>query len=385
MKGLVLEGGGAKGSFHIGALKALFERGYKFDGVMGTSIGAINGAMIAQGDFEKCYEMWQTITPSMVLDVDDDKIKKLVNSEYDRETIIYFLKFLKNAVANRGLSMDKAYGFLDKYIDEKRLRESPMDFGIVTVSTSDDWMPVELFKEEIPEGMLTEFIIASANFPAFKRAPIGGKKYMDGGIYDNLPINPLIRRGYDDIVAIRTMSNMPHSKVIDRSVKVLYISPSEPLGNTLSFTNETINKNLKLGYFDALRVIDGLSGKKYYLEGMTDGEFAAYLESNYGVPLFKAWSEILGVKGNKQQIIKALFGLIDKDADGYSGYRAFVLALEAFAAAYGLERFKVYKLKDFISQISIEYRKTGRVNFERSKDINATLQQIIYSLLDNSI
>ena len=43
MRGLVLEGGGAKGSFHIGVLKALFESGYTFDGVAGTSIGAING------------------------------------------------------------------------------------------------------------------------------------------------------------------------------------------------------------------------------------------------------------------------------------------------------------------------------------------------------
>ena len=47
MLGLVLEGGGAKGSYHAGAIKALHESGYSFDGVMGTSIGAINGAIVA--------------------------------------------------------------------------------------------------------------------------------------------------------------------------------------------------------------------------------------------------------------------------------------------------------------------------------------------------
>ena len=52
MLGLVLEGGGAKGSYHAGAIKALHESGYSFDGVMGTSIGAINGAIVAQGDTE---------------------------------------------------------------------------------------------------------------------------------------------------------------------------------------------------------------------------------------------------------------------------------------------------------------------------------------------
>ena len=47
-KGLVLEGGGAKGAFQCGAIKALYDNGYTFDGVAGTSIGAINAAILAQ-------------------------------------------------------------------------------------------------------------------------------------------------------------------------------------------------------------------------------------------------------------------------------------------------------------------------------------------------
>lgn len=52
MLGLVLEGGGARGAFQIGAFQALNEKGFRFDGIVGTSIGAINGALLAQGDFE---------------------------------------------------------------------------------------------------------------------------------------------------------------------------------------------------------------------------------------------------------------------------------------------------------------------------------------------
>ena len=44
MIGLVLEGGGAKGAYHIGAYRALSELGIQIDGVVGTSIGAINAA-----------------------------------------------------------------------------------------------------------------------------------------------------------------------------------------------------------------------------------------------------------------------------------------------------------------------------------------------------
>ncbi len=50
MKGLVLEGGGTKGAYQIGAYKALRELGIEFQGVTGTSIGALNGAFIIQND-----------------------------------------------------------------------------------------------------------------------------------------------------------------------------------------------------------------------------------------------------------------------------------------------------------------------------------------------
>ena len=50
MLGLALEGGGAKGAYEIGAYRALTELGYHFDVICGVSIGAINAALLAQGD-----------------------------------------------------------------------------------------------------------------------------------------------------------------------------------------------------------------------------------------------------------------------------------------------------------------------------------------------
>ncbi len=51
MYGLVLEGGGAKGSYQIGAYKALKELGIEIGGVAGTSVGAINSALIIQDNW----------------------------------------------------------------------------------------------------------------------------------------------------------------------------------------------------------------------------------------------------------------------------------------------------------------------------------------------
>ena len=57
MIGLALEGGGARGAFHMGVVKAFLEEGYEIGGITGTSIGALNGAIIVQGSFEEGTDM----------------------------------------------------------------------------------------------------------------------------------------------------------------------------------------------------------------------------------------------------------------------------------------------------------------------------------------
>lgn len=78
--GLVLEGGGAKGAYQIGAWKALKEAGVKIKGVSGTSVGALNGALICMGDMERAESLWSNIAYSQIMDVDDE----LMASLFDR-------------------------------------------------------------------------------------------------------------------------------------------------------------------------------------------------------------------------------------------------------------------------------------------------------------
>jgi NTE family protein len=60
--GLVLAGGGGKGAYQIGAWQALRELGISFNAIVGTSIGSINGALIASGDYEKAVDFWNSIS-----------------------------------------------------------------------------------------------------------------------------------------------------------------------------------------------------------------------------------------------------------------------------------------------------------------------------------
>ena len=65
-KAVVLSGGGARGAYQAGAWKALRELDYQFDIVTGTSVGALNAAMMASGDFERAIMLWQEISPEAV-------------------------------------------------------------------------------------------------------------------------------------------------------------------------------------------------------------------------------------------------------------------------------------------------------------------------------
>ena len=58
MKALVLAGGGAKGSYEMGVWKALRKLGMKFDIITGTSIGALNGALMVQNSYFKGMHLW---------------------------------------------------------------------------------------------------------------------------------------------------------------------------------------------------------------------------------------------------------------------------------------------------------------------------------------
>lgn len=265
MLGLALEGGGAKGAFHMGAVKAYFDEGYHFDGITGTSIGALNGAIIAQGDFEIGYQWWQRMDTSFLFDIDQIHIQNFLNRKIDKDVLFYLFSKIKDIVENRGLDTKKIRETLDNIVVEEKLRASKIDFGLVTVSVS-DLKPLELYKEDIPYGKLVDYLMASANFPAFKIEPIEGKFYIDGGFYDNCPINLLIRKGYKEVIAIRTLGIGLTRKLEDADVKVTNIIPSEDLGMVLNFDQNLIQTNLKMGYFDAMRVIKGLKGRRYYIE-----------------------------------------------------------------------------------------------------------------------
>lgn len=354
MLGLALEGGGAKGAFHIGAVKALLENGYEFDGVVGTSIGAFNGALISQGDFEKVYDLWINMEPSMLFDIEDECMRNIVHNGLTKETIKYISSRTINLIENRGIDTSKIRRVLYENVDEYKLRTSNIDFGMVTVSIP-DFNPVEVYKEDIPAGKIRDYIMASANFPGFKLYPIDGKYYIDGGIYDNCPVNLLIRKGYKDIIAVRTSKNDRFSNIINKDVRIRSIIASEDLGNALIFDNDLIRRNITLGYFDAIRMIKNLKGRKYYIEPFEEVFFFDIL-NNIPENVILQIGETLKVSqmDSKRMLFEKIIPTIAdllKLPNTATYEEIFIGLLEVIAEKKSVEKFNIYSINEFIDAI----------------------------------
>ncbi len=256
-RALVLAGGGSRGAYQIGVWKALREMGIEFDIVTGVSVGALNGALITQGDFDAAVELWENISSSDIMaDVlaDEDIAQK------DEFTI--WKTFIMDSLEQGGCDTSPLEDVLHRMLDEPRFRSSPIDYALLTVEYP-SMKAHEMTKYQIPEGMVCDYLMASsACFPAFSMKEINGTKYLDGGFSDNLPIDLALKMGAEDIIAVDLFKNVPH-KTKGQPKSLIHIRPQYNLGPFILFDKSYARKNIALGYLDGMKAFNRLTGWKY--------------------------------------------------------------------------------------------------------------------------
>ena len=266
---LVLSGGGARGVYQLGVWKALIDNGYNIDGVYGTSVGAINGAAVVMGDYESAKNLWMQIDTNRLMEV-DSKILNILKTDMTFETISDYFSLVWKLILENGIKIQPMVEFVYNSIDEEAIRNSTVDFGLVTVNYS-NFKGQELFIEEIPEGKLLDYILASSNFPGFERYVIEEEKYIDGGFYSNVPVSMAIDRGSKNILSVVMSLQVPRDIIanikayFDKDINHIQVSPSMELGGFLDFEPDVYYNYIKLGYLDTQRVLDNLTGKEYFI------------------------------------------------------------------------------------------------------------------------
>lgn len=249
-RAIVLSGGGARGAYQMGAWKALRKMHIKYDLVTGTSIGALNGCMMVQKDYKKCLNIWQNMSYRFVFD------------EEVKQDGMKILKKYADATLKGGIDVSNIEKVMVEALDIKRFYKSKIDFGLITVRTP-DFKPLMLTKNQIKEDDLKEYLMASATcFPVFQKKKINEEYYIDGGYYDNLPLNLAIDMGADEIIAI-DLSTVGFNKKPKKKVPTTIIKPRNKVGSFLFFDNEICARSIRLGYNDTMKVFHKLDGDIY--------------------------------------------------------------------------------------------------------------------------
>jgi NTE family protein len=179
--GLVLSGGGARGIAHIGAVKALYEQGLTFDVIIGSSMGAIVGCVLADGHLP------------------DDIINIMTRNP--------LLSFIRPEINQNGLmTMKGVQRALNKVLSVQNIEDLSIPF--IAAATDLTHGKAHYFEK----GSIVEAVVASASIPAvFPPVVINHVQYVDGGVLNNLPV----RHIRDDCEKIAGFHVNPKSPGLD--------------------------------------------------------------------------------------------------------------------------------------------------------------------------
>lgn len=261
----VLSGGASLGAVQAGMLRALYERGVAPDLVVGTSVGAVNGAFIASRPptvetADALAEIWRSVRRGQVF-----PLRPLVG-------LLGFLGTRDHLVPQSGLR-----ALLGSHLDHERLEQMPIPFHVVAVDvvTGEELL--------LSRGPALEAVLASAAIPAVL-PPVAWKDrgLIDGGVANNTPISHAVALGAREVyvlptghacalqsapkgalaMALHALSLLAHSRLIADielhrdQVKLVVIPPPCPLAIQpidFSHPDELIERSL----LDARKFLDG--------------------------------------------------------------------------------------------------------------------------------
>ena len=360
---IVLSGGGAKGSYQLGVWKALRKLKIKYDIVTGTSVGALNGVMMVQGDYKTALKFWSSIDYKMLFNKDFKKVKENI-----------YLTYIKGFITEGGMDITNLETALDEVFDENKFYNSNINFGIVVYNWTEKKSET-ITKNNISKEDIKDYIIASATcFPAFKMKKIDQEKYIDGGIYDNLPINLAIDLGADKIIAVDLKAIGIKQEVKQPEKIMTIISPKNDIGAMLEFDKKIARKNIRYGYNDTMKIFDKLTGNKYTFKKSMYNAMLKKVKQKFDYTLNKYLSTKQDFWGEVQRLISMYILKDIKIKDN-----KFIDIIEFAGATLKIDDSKIYCLNYYNYLLRKKFRKIPAVNQELIK--NKIAKKDIKSLL----
>ena len=305
--GIVFAGGGGKGAYEIGVWRYLHERGMdkKITGISGTSVGALNGLLFLQGDYDLAEKVWLELRQETMFS--GSFLDRLAKA--GREAAPLARRAALNAILPAPLGLFAAAvsrpepvslplsvfplevfarrGIFNQDGIEALIRRS-IDWGQIykrkkllycTVATAELLDPVAEYRclNGLDKEEIINSVLQSASIPVIygpRKETSGHKTYVDGGAADNTPVRPLLLDGYEEIIVIHLSPKnaeneekwqQPLAGLKYKKRSLHHVWPSEAfwedfgddmLGNARAIiaVNRKINqKRMDIGYTDACK------------------------------------------------------------------------------------------------------------------------------------
>lgn len=285
--GLVLSGGGAKGAYEIGVMKALDELNIVrlITGISGSSVGALNAALFSIGDTKRIIDIWENVKQSDFTYTDLpsslNKISRtlLIGIPLEILPILYpfslgfysarKIKLIYQIIINiyGGLFSQKG---IHSIIDKNNILRDELyrnyEIYTTTYNASTHRTEYRSWRHKSPEEV-KQIMLASANMPfvyppSVKRNGFKLSIHLDGGIGDNTPIKPLYDIGYREFIVvymkkIEKVNKMISKRTNDFPNAIFYdISPDDNFNDgilhTVIINKERIHDLINQGYHDTL-------------------------------------------------------------------------------------------------------------------------------------
>ena len=328
---VVLSGGGAKGSYQLGVWKALRELHIKYDIVTGTSIGALNGVFMCENSYFKAKRIWRRLN-----------LEYLFNELPKSNKEIDILKlFGGNFIKNGGMDIKKIETILEDNVNKRKFYNSKIDYGLITYNFTTK-KPLILSKEKIPSDKLIDYLMASATcYPAFKMKDIDGDKYIDGGYYDNLPVELAIELGAESLIIV-DLGAPGFKKKINNKIDSIVIKPKNNISFFLNFDEKTAKINVKFGYNDTLKAFKKLDGNKFTFKKNTISTY--YLN-------------------NKDNLLDTT-------------EKKFLTSIEELGKIFKLDESKIYSLNSFIKALNKKIELEDSLDKNTIKSIKSLTKKI---------
>ncbi|MCL2030682.1 MAG: patatin-like phospholipase family protein [Oscillospiraceae bacterium] len=275
--GLVLSGGFAKGAYQIGVLKAMREcfGDTPVRYISASSVGSLNAYAFARDRLDAAEDMWR-------------------NLEYQN-----FRSFVKNYIRGPYIA-----GAIREMTGQPGGPPLPCLYTACFNVTRLKLHYINL--KNVPPRRVKDFLQASVMLPVFSRAvEIGGKKYIDGAIIDNIPVRPLMRHPLDYAVVVHFDSDnyLFENDYFDSKLIKINFLDDKIIKNSLAFDRDSVSYMIGAGYEQAMTLFGMI-----FKNGADDLEYIyrqiRFLNGLRGKQKFRLTGDI--VVGNINKVLKKI-------------------------------------------------------------------------------